>query len=391
MKDFKGDAPFVFNPKDNSLLFAKLTSKKMDHPLIIGMGKLGVKMNSKITFGEFEMKEIESATGEFWSGFFQELTNKELISEISFSKASNFANGRATARYEILKRVILPENIAYLKPLSQKITGEKKKGGEKSMFSTVCSATFVEADRKIGRTYIKSMLTYLCKEFKQGMLEKFKKLKDFLISLNDFQSAIKRSKTETVEKGKNKKGKPLQVTTTIKATRPSQLASVYEYEREAVKELYESAWAAYDKVIEDFKSYKPEETKIASLIKRGKDVTNLTWNAKQAVLSKTKHRLKKSEEGQELTKTARIAEMTRFSSEVKDSGSYRKYVPKVHLIPIFPTGQYKSISEENKEEIFTSFIAFMQSTKETVFPGCWKLIQAIEAEQEDAEDASASQ
>jgi len=83
-------------------------------------------------------------------------------------------------------------------------------------------------------------------------------------------------------------------TTTLEVldpTKPSQLATVAPWERDAVSEVYESPWDAIKNVMDSFEKTEPMARDYGKFGKKLSELIDQQWQAKQRILRSTKHRL----------------------------------------------------------------------------------------------------
>jgi hypothetical protein len=93
------------------------------------------------------------------------------------------------------------------------------------------------------------------------------------------------------KENKSKKGKTSLSYTTIKATKPSTLATVAPWEKDAVSEMYDTSWTDLHKLEEEYKRTPSLEIKYNEVSHKLTSIIERQWFDKQTVLRKTNQRL----------------------------------------------------------------------------------------------------
>jgi hypothetical protein len=101
---------------------------------------------------------------------------------------------------------------------------------------------------------------------------------------------FKRKARKTLRTSK-RGGNTTTVLESVDPTKPSQLATVAPWEREAVREVFEGPWAAEAELIDRFKKERPLDRNYKDYGEKISMIFEQQWSQKQKVLKATKHRL----------------------------------------------------------------------------------------------------
>jgi hypothetical protein len=304
----------------------------------------------------------------FWQGFFAEMISLQKVSSITYSKESPFINGRSAARYEILKACVSSTNQPFIKNIPEDIKGTKKTPG---ILYRMISVRYEARDIKDVLAFLHGMVGIVAtySDYGFGKYE----FRSFLPSFADLMHACKHTRKRVVGKGKRAVTQAI----AINPTKPSQVKTVTPYERDAVKELYETPWHL---ILEARKRYDSAmsfaDIDRSKLMKFLKDTINSQWANKQLVLSLTKSRtVFKDEAGRPLDRKASISATQKKLASVKDKTSYGEFCKWEKSVKVFPSGPYK----DEKENTFTSFTAYVKtSAGQERYPKCYSLLETFE-------------
>jgi hypothetical protein len=267
----------------------------------------------------------------FLSGYFAELYSTQKVSNILLQKDKPFQNGRACARYEILKALVPAETQSYIRNIDIDIIGKSKK--EPGRLKSTISSNIIEKERDNVLHILKVAAKAATTSNKDFEFSKF------LVSYEDLIAKHKRSK-KSIKQSKTKKGnKPISVVENISATKPSSLSTIAPFEKQSIIELYETPWSSLEKLREVFNNtprnlikYQEYESKIQLLI-------NEQWLAKNKVLSLTRHReikvFKEDKKSLDITKT--IAETQKNLQHIDNEEDYKIFLKSSNgIIPWLP-------------------------------------------------------
>lgn len=281
----------------------------------------------------YEIQEIPSTTYTkiiddsfkvFISGYLAELETDEKIATISLMKDKPFQNGRACARYELLKASLPSELQGYIRGVPKELTGEGKKthGRLESMVRSKYSRDV--APEVLG------LLVKLAKasvKLKQYKVEKKFNYENFLANFEQLTLKHKR-KSEIVDKGKKGKQKNSRFVL-HSATKPSALSTVFEYEKPIFSDIFENAWAKYKELKEQFdRDIKTQPTKMnfkeyESIIQ---SLENEQWNIKTKVLKATRGRQVAVRSNGKLDLDKTIAETRKSYKGIDNLAEYARYI-----------------------------------------------------------------
>jgi hypothetical protein len=184
----------------------------------------------------------------FIGGYVSELLSHERVAGIHYAKDKPYQNGRACARYELLKCLTSAANQNNLRNIPKELSGEGKK--LQPYLLSIVTTFVIEKERKNIFDLLKFMASLTSKE--TFTKDKFVQ-ENFFINFDALLNKHKR--TQKVEK-KTKKGKITLDTSTLNPTKPSTLSTIFGFEKDAVKELYDSPFYKIEKLRKDFNDVK---------------------------------------------------------------------------------------------------------------------------------------
>lgn len=260
----------------------------------------------------------------FVSGYLAELMTSEKISTITLAKDRPYQNGRACARYELLKSILPSESQSYIRGVPEELTGiPKRKTGR---LESMVNSKYAKGSSQEVMALLKDVARACAKFERTKVAEKFE-FQNFLANWQ--QLSLKHKRREEVEK-KGKKGKKETSTIYHSATHPSQLSTICEFERPFIVEAFEAPWREMEELKKRFEehiksyalnvSFKDYESKIQFL-------ENQMWSSKAFVLKHTLKRQitqKRSDGSLDLAKT--ITETRRTLNSVINEDKFREYV-----------------------------------------------------------------
>jgi len=277
---------------------------------------------------------IKDESGSFWQGFFKELITPEKVVSISYKKDAPFANGRATARFMLLRAATPAQAIPFLRPISVDIAGDNK---TPSLFRRMVETKFTKKeDRDQFSEFLKDFIAFTAKRGDGYGRKKFSKT-SFFVSFGDLHRRVRRVVKKTVRKGK----KNVDVLTPKIPQKPSQLATVTPFEKPIVQELYEGPWQEVKELELRFEAeLTPFEINFGHYLSELRRLENECWNARVRVAKQTKLRTVPMDKGDSIgsaiKKTVdRLAHITSIEEVVYNS---RKY--ELNAIIILPSGSY---------------------------------------------------
>jgi hypothetical protein len=222
----------------------------------------------------------------FFMGYITELLSNQKIERITYNKDSEYHKGRQCARTKLLLMAINQQKIPqkFLK-VPERFIGGTKKFPEPEL--TRAMRAFVNADllERVERL-LHNLTSYVFRTDGVTVRAKlgnnlFQPVSDFLHS---FKRRVKRTSVST-------RGKQIVSYEQIDPTKPSQLATVAPWEKEAIKELFEDPWLAQHNLIVEFEKTPGLDRNYHELCSRMREIVDKQWDLKQQILRRTKQRL----------------------------------------------------------------------------------------------------
>jgi len=239
----------------------------------------------KLTRCNGTLPENESGNW-FIMGYITELLSDQVIKHIKYNKDSIYTLGRACARVKLLMACVDQTKIPskYLH-IPERFLGGISQFKEPEI--TRALKTFYEATdaEHIGRL-LQILTTHVVRV--KGVSVRAKM--DVSLFLNP-EAVVNMSKRRVSHTEKTARGKSKTVTETVSPTKPSQLATVTPWERDAVTELFEKAWIDEKKLVSEFGELRPLDRNYIEFSKQLTKLFETQWGQKQVVLKKTQHRL----------------------------------------------------------------------------------------------------
>jgi hypothetical protein len=217
-------------------------------------------------------------------GYITELLSDQKIAKIQYSKSSYYQLGRMLARAKLLQLACndlqIPQKYVVLPSRFYGGTAEFK---ESELSRTLKS--LVADDVNILDDLLRNLAVHA---YKAETNKVWSKLDGSLFI--PFAEFVHMHERRAKKESKSKKGKTSVSYTTIKATKPSVLATVAPWERDSVAELYDGPWTDLHTLEEEFKKTPPLKINYTAMSKKLTDIVEKQWSNKQLVLRKTNHR-----------------------------------------------------------------------------------------------------
>jgi hypothetical protein len=254
----------------------------------------------------------------FAQGFFSELNSTDKVNSIKLVKDRPYQNGKAAARYEILKSLFPSASQTYLTNIDPGLVGQSKKNLPRLVAEV--NSSFQESDRSHVLSLFKELVKYVCTL--PSTKARFS-LENFVLKFDDLVAKHKRSKTTKI---RNKKGKTIEVTKSYSATKPEQLSTVMPFEKNAIKELFGGPWEAMKQLRARFESEDKTVMNFQQYEKEIQAIENEMWKSKQKVLRLTKVReIIRTKDGKTDIDATIKATKERYV-ELIDENQYSRYV-----------------------------------------------------------------
>jgi len=322
VKDDKCRAPQI-NVKAGKLEFPGDVQKFCDSPFYGRIAIMCMYLGIPLESGPGTLAEPATILEkEFFEGYIKELCDTSEVSIITHNSKSQYANGRACARYEILKSLTKSTSQAYITNVHPLIEGERKKDGAKPLLTGVVNGNFSGKDLQADVCELFKNLARLAVTKPKLGLDKFKtNSKKFFWNFDMIAHSTKRHAKKTVA-AKGKRGKPVEVIQPIVPTKPSLLKTVAEFERKAVAECFDTPWSALVDLKKDFESKGIFEVDFSATKLAAEKITNDQWHAKNQVMAATKQRLITYRNGRELTLQESLTATSEWLRSVKTRDSW---------------------------------------------------------------------
>jgi hypothetical protein len=223
----------------------------------------------------------------FVMGYITEIISDQKIEKISFAKGAAYQLGRMCARTKTLLSVIDQHKVPtkFLK-IPERYLGGTQQFREPEI--TRALQTYFKSDQAIHlRRFLESLLEHSIR-VNRGKAEG-KIGKGVFLPASETLHVFKRKTRKVVQT--SKRGGKTTVVEVIDPTKPSQLATIAPWEREAVSEIYEYPWETLKKITDEFEETQPMSRDYDKFGKRISELFTLQWQAKQYLLRSTKHRL----------------------------------------------------------------------------------------------------
>jgi hypothetical protein len=223
----------------------------------------------------------------FVMGYITEILSDQRIERITYAKHSPYQAGRMCARMKILLSVLDQHKVPakYLK-VPERYLGGTMKFKEPEIVRALQMYFRAEEIPHL-RLFLEALLEHSIRVNREGVLRKIGV--SVFLPTSEILHVFKKKTRKTLQT--QRKGKSITVTESLDPTKPSQLATVAPWEREAVTELYEEPWADLKKLVDSFELKGAADRDYNEF---GKEVSRLIdkqWEAKQRILRATKHRI----------------------------------------------------------------------------------------------------
>jgi hypothetical protein len=259
----------------------------VDHGLVLDLMRFkGSVDNVKFTRCDGKIKAPnESRLTGFIMGYITELLSDQKVAKIQYTKVSYYQIGRMTARAKLLQIVANDLHI----PQKYLVVPSRFYGGSiefKEPESSRVLKSLIADDIELIDTLLRNLSAHVYKTQPEQVKAK---LDESLFM--PFAEFVHLHERRAKKESKNKKGKTSTSYSTIKATKPSTLSTVAPWERDAVAEMYDTAWNDLHTLENEFKKTHPLDRNLVSVSKKLTDIIERQWSDKQLVLRKTKLRL----------------------------------------------------------------------------------------------------
>jgi hypothetical protein len=223
----------------------------------------------------------------FVMGYMSELLSTQSIKQIKYNRDSDYTLGRACARVKLLMACVDQSKIpsTYLH-IPDRFMGGISQFKEPEV--TRALRTFYTAD---DAKHIERLLSTLASHVVKQKREEVKAKMDVgLFALPEVVVNYAKRKV-TITDTKAGKGKKKTHTETLTPTKPSLLATVGPWERNAISEMYEGPWIHEKRLVEEFKKIPHLDRNYVQFRKELSRLFESQWASKQKVLRSTTHRL----------------------------------------------------------------------------------------------------
>jgi hypothetical protein len=323
----------------------------------------------------------------FISGYFSELCSDEPIVNIKIQKDKLFQNGRACARFEILKGIVPSEHQAYIKNIPKELLNESK--NKPGRLSSMVNSYISEKER----TNVYEVLRCLARHAShRNGLEKLS-LKDFYLTADEIIARHKRTR-----KTQKKIGRKVETRlNNITCPKPYTLSVVAPFEIAAMKEVFDFPYEELENLKNLYRNIDPKELLKFDMKSFEKDIQhqiNEQWKNKNNVLRALRSRevrLRPDSTIEEIIKSTKemmikVDHLSIYKNMLKDEGR----------IPWMPSGTVRSkdgtqtpfreFAKQNKEK-FSDLLLLISIEEE--FQSSIKMPESISSESADPNRFSA--
>jgi hypothetical protein len=222
----------------------------------------------------------------FIMGYMTELLSRQPIKQIKYSKDSPYMLGRACARVKLVLASIDQSKI----PTKYLQIPDRFLGGianwKEPEITRALRSYYTAEDAKHVERLLQILSTHLIRVSRQEIRDK---VDDSLFK--PIENVINMTKRHITITERTQKGRPKAVSKAVTPTKPSLLATVAPWERNAISELYERSWDDEKYLVDGFRKLHPLDRDYNSFGKKLSEVINEQWGSKQKVLRQTSHRL----------------------------------------------------------------------------------------------------
>jgi hypothetical protein len=223
----------------------------------------------------------------FFMGYISELLSTQRVERISYSRDSTYQTGRACARTKLLLGVMDPLKVPtkFLK-IPDRFLGGTQEFRESELTRSL-RIFFPAADVDRIERLLHNLTSHTLRVRRQVTLAKMGE--NLFQPVSEFLHAFKRKTRRNVQAKRGKKISSVLIS--IDPTKPSQLATIAPWERNAVSEVFEDSWKSEKDLISQFEELKGFDRNYKDFGDRITKIFDTQWNVKQKVLRQTKHRL----------------------------------------------------------------------------------------------------
>jgi len=220
-------------------------------------------------------------------GYISEILSDQKIEKIAYTKGASYQQGRMCARTKTLLSVIDQHKVPtkFLR-IPERFLGGTAQFKEPEIVRAL-QAHFRSDQVDHLRRFLESLLEHSIRvnrarhEGKIGL--------SIFLPTSEILHAFKRKTRRTLQK--TKRGGSSTIIESVDPTKPSQLATVAPWEREAVAEIYEYPWKSQKNSVDAFEKKAPLERNYNQFGHEISEIIASQWEAKQRVLRATKHRI----------------------------------------------------------------------------------------------------
>jgi hypothetical protein len=247
----------------------------------------------------------------FFMGYITELLSTQKMERISYNRDSTYQIGRHCARTKSLLMVLDQKRI----PTKYLRVPERFLGGTTQFKEPELTRTLRTLVAQTSLEKIESLLHNLTAFSVRSNVEmvRAKIGENLFLPSSEFVHSLKRRVTRTIVTAGRKKG--ISSTTTVDATKPSQLATVGNWERDAIIELFEKPWESEQKLLHEFNKTRGVERNYSEFATRLSQILDLQWSCKQQVLRRTRHRIELYPEDRDAAQWKKLNWMRKILSE----------------------------------------------------------------------------
>jgi hypothetical protein len=222
----------------------------------------------------------------FVMGYITEILSDQKIERISYTKGASYQIGRMCARTKTLLSVLDQQKVPtkFLKVPARYLGGTMQ--FKEPEIIRALQSYFRSDEVPHLRRLLEALLEHTIRCDKSRVEGKIGK--GVFLPTSETLHVFKRKTRKTVRS--SKRGGNTTIVEALDPTKPSQLATVAPWEREAVSEVYEHPWTALKELSDSFDQEEPMSRDYNRFGKKISELIERQWQAKQRLLRSTKHR-----------------------------------------------------------------------------------------------------
>jgi len=318
--------------------------------------------------GEFSLPHEEKANF-FFMGYITELLSTQKMEKISYNRDSAYQIGRHCARTKTLLMAIDQKKIPtkYLRIPDRYLGGTvqfKEPELTRSLRTLVAQSILEKVE-----TLLHNLAAFSVRSNAEMVRAKIGE--NLFLPSSEFVHSLKRRVTRTVVTAGRRKG--ISTTATVDATKPSQLATVGAWERDAISELYERPWKNEHTLLQKFIETPGIERNYSEFASKLMQILDDQWASKQQVLRRTRHRVELYPEDRDASQWKKLNWIRKILTEFTTLDRIpTKYLVEFNPIPLI------GVEKVSLPDGFVHTISGLYESKKlsSIYPSCDVLLRS---------------